>query len=391
MAPAMRALASASLVRTAVNDDACTSNPRTALCKRSIRGQPQTLGQRANMTRPRHGFQLAAVATDVEVDTEKPTYEDFARLLEKYDFKFGVGDKVVGSVFNVDNKGAFVDIGAKAAAFISSNEVSLNPAGKVTDFLEDGQIREFMIINDRDAEGSLHLSLRRMELEIAWLRIHQMQAEDVTFNGRVVSANRGGLLCEVENLRGFVPTSHISIPAADKEDLVGKSIPLKFLEVDEERSRLVLSNKRAQADKQFEHFQVGDVVEGVVQAVKPYGAFIDIGGMNGLLHISQISHERITTVANVLNNGDKLKVMILSQDRERGRISLSTRKLEPTPGDMLRDPALVYEKADEMAATFRERVAAAEAAARAEEEAALAEEQGLPETSVAETEETVEA
>eukprot|EP00976_Prorocentrum_cordatum_P096486 1190586-Prorocentrum_minimum.AAC.1 len=119
--------------------------------------------------------------------------------------------------------------------------------------------------------------------------------------------------------------------------------------------------------------QVGDVVVGTVQAVKPYGAFVDIGGMNGLLHISQISHERITSVENVLNLGDQLKVMILSQDRERGRVSLSTRKLEPTPGDMLRDPQLVFEKADEMAATFRERVAAAEAAARAEE-AALTEE-----------------
>jgi len=389
----MRALASASLVRTIVSEDASSSSTcRAIMGKRSIRAQTPALAQRAHLTRARHVTQRSAVALDVEPGTDKATYEDFARLLEKYDFKFGVGDKVVGSVFNVDNKGAYVDIGAKAAAFISSNEVSLNPAGKVTDILEDGQIREFMIINDRDAEGSLHLSLKRMELEIAWLRIHQMQAEDVTFHGRVVMANRGGLLCEVENLRGFVPTSHISMPAADKEELVGKTIPLKFLEVDEERSRLVLSNKRAMADKQFEHFQVGDVVEGVVQAVKPYGAFIDIGGMNGLLHISQISHERITTVANVLNNGDKLKVMILSQDRERGRISLSTRKLEPTPGDMLRDPALVYEKADEMAATFRERVAAAEAAARAEEEAALAEEQGLTvESTVAETEDSVEA
>ena len=113
-----------------------------------------------------------------------------------------------------------------------------------------------------------------------------------------------------------------------------------------------------------------------MQAVKPYGAFVDIGGMNGLLHISQISHERITSVENVLNLGDKLKVMILSQDRERGRVSLSTRKLEPTPGDMLRDPQLVFEKADEMAATFRERVAAAEAAARAEE-AALSPDEGV--------------
>jgi small subunit ribosomal protein S1 len=192
-----------------------------------------------------------------------------------------------------------------------------------------------------------------------------------------------------------------------------------------------MSNKRAMADKQLEAFAVGDVVLGTVQSVKPYGAFIDLGGTNGLLHISQISHERITSVENVLTVGDQLKVchrpfrvkfgalhwcfapeaisreahrrtrnpdvhrrapffwqvMILSQDKERGRMSLSTRKLEPTPGDMLRDPALVFEKADEMAATFRERVAAAEAAARAEEAALAsdvpAEELAAPEESSA--------
>ena len=123
---------------------------------------------------------------------------------------------------------------------------------------------------------------------------------------------------------------------------------------------------------------------GVVTSVKPYGAFVDVGGVNGLLHISQISHDRISNVEQVLSAGDKLKVrpvlhglclfahvrstpqvMVLSQDKDRGRVALSTKKLEPTPGDMLRNPALVYERAEEMAKEFRERVAAAEAAARA--------------------------
>ena len=107
---------------------------------------------------------------------------------------------------------------------------------------------------------------------------------------------------------------------------------------------------------------------GTIISVKAYGAFVDIGGdLNGLLHVSQISHDRLSNVESVLSVGDKLKVMILSHDKERGRISLSTKKLEPTPGDMIRNPQLVFEKADEMAAQFRERVAAAEAAARLEE------------------------
>jgi len=115
--------------------------------------------------------------------------------------------------------------------------------------------------------------------------------------------------------------------------------------------------------------QVGDVVEGTIQSVTPYGAFINLGSVNGLLHISQISHAVVNNVESVLTVGEKIKVMVMTKEMQngRGRIALSTRKLEPTPGDMLRDPALVYEKADEIAATFRERVKAAEAAAKEEE------------------------
>lgn len=333
---------------------------------------------------------LAMSAKQLEMAWKKPEkmekaegaeYSELDRLLSNYDFKFSVGDKVVGNCFNVDQRGAYIDIGAKAAAFLPMAEASLAKVEKMGDIIEIGDSREFEIINDNDAEGSLTLSLRRMQVTLAWQRITQIQAEDVTVYGEVVSSNRGGLLVLVEGLRGFVPSSHLGL-STPKEALIGQEIALKLIEADEERQRLVLSNKRAMADKQLEAFQVGDVVVGTVQSVKDYGAFIDMGGINGLLHISQISHERINSVENVLTVGDQLKVMILSQDRERGRVSLSTRKLEPTPGDMLRDPQLVFEKADEMAATFRERVAAAEAAARAEE-AALA---GEAAAEVAETE-----
>ncbi|KAK4254438.1 hypothetical protein QN277_009822 [Acacia crassicarpa] len=107
---------------------------------------------------------------------------------------------------------------------------------------------------------------------------------------------------------------------------------------------------------------IGSVVTGSVQSLKPYGAFIDIGGINGLLHIS---HDRVTDISTVLQPVDTLKVMILSHDRERGRVSLSTKKLEPTPRDMIRNPKLVFKKAEEMA-QFRQRIAQAKAMARAD-------------------------
>nr|KYP36313.1 hypothetical protein KK1_042573 [Cajanus cajan] len=187
---------------------------------------------------------------------------------------------------------------------------------------------------------------------------------EIGTKARVVNANRGGLVAQVECLKGFVPFSQISAKSTG-EELLEKEIPFKFVEVDQEQSRLVLSHRKAVAENQGQ-LGIGSVVTGSVQSIKPYGAFIDIGGISGLLHVSQISHDRITDIATVLQPGDILKVMILSHDRERGRVSLSTKKLEPTPGDMIRNPKLVFEKAEEMAQTFRQRIAQAEAMARAD-------------------------
>jgi small subunit ribosomal protein S1 len=154
-------------------------------------------------------------------------------------------------------------------------------------------------------------------------------------------------------LRGFIPGSHIST-RKPKEELVADFLPLKFLEVDEERNRLVLSHRRALVERKMNRLEVGEVVVGTVRGIKPYGAFIDIGGVSGLLHISEISHEHIETPHSVLNVNDQMKVMIIDLDAERGRISLSTKALEPEPGDMLTDPQKVFEKAEEMAARYKQ-------------------------------------
>lgn len=292
--------------------------------------------------------------------------DDFSAALSKYDFSFEIGDLVKGTVFLADNNGALIDIGAKAPAFLPVAEASMIKLKSVEEIgLVPGVEEEFYIVREDDENGRMILSLRKILSDFAWERCKQLQAEDAVVKGLVLAANRGGLVVDIEGLRGFVPFSQMS-GRGSLEEYTNKVIPLKFVEVDEEENRLVLSNKKALVDNQIS-LGIGSVVEGIVQSIKPYGAFIDVGGVSGLLHISQISHDRITDVENVLQPGDKLKVMILNQDRERGRISLSTKKLEPTPGDMLRNPSLVYESAEEMAQTFRQRIAQAEAAARAEE------------------------
>ncbi|MEB3322332.1 MAG: 30S ribosomal protein S1 [Synechococcaceae cyanobacterium] len=281
------------------------------------------------------------------------TLDEFASLLSKYDYNFKPGDVVNGTVFALEPKGAMIDIGAKTAAFMPLQEVSINRVEHLSDVLEPGEIREFFILSEENEDGQLTLSIRRIEYQRAWERVRQLQKEDATIYSEVFATNRGGALVRVEGLRGFIPGSHSSTRKA-KEELVADFLPLKFLEVDEERNRLVLSHRRALVERKMNRLEVGDVVLGTVRGIKPYGAFIDIGGVSGLLHISEISHEHIETPHTVLNVNDQMKVMIIDLDAERGRISLSTKALEPEPGDMLTDPQKVFDKAEEMAARYKQ-------------------------------------
>ena len=285
------------------------------------------------------------------------SYEEFAARLDKYDYHFSPGDVVAGTVFSLEPRGALIDIGAKTAAYIPIQEMSINRIDSPEEVLQADETREFFILADENEDGQLTLSIRRIEYMRAWERVRQLQAEDATVRSLVFATNRGGALVRIEGLRGFIPGSHIST-RKPKEELVGEELPLKFLEVDEERNRLVLSHRRALVERKMNRLEVGEVVIGTVRGIKPYGAFIDIGGVSGLLHISEISHDHIDTPHSVFNVNDDLKVMIIDLDAERGRISLSTKQLEPEPGDMVKNPQVVYEKAEEMAARYREQVLA---------------------------------
>lgn len=287
------------------------------------------------------------------------THDDFAALLDEYDYHFSPGDIVAGTVFSMEQRGALIDIGAKTAAFIPVQELSINRVEDAKEVLQPNETREFFILTDENEDGQLTLSIRRIEYMRAWERVRQLKEEDATVYSNVFATNRGGALVRVEGLRGFIPGSHISVKDT-KEDLVGEDLPLKFLEVDEERNRLVLSHRRALVERKMNGLEVGQVVIGSVRGIKPYGAFIDIGGVSGLLHISEISHDHIDTPHSVFNVNDDLKVMIIDLDADRGRISLSTKQLEPEAGDMLKNRDLVFEKAEEMAVKFREKLLSGE-------------------------------
>lgn len=261
-----------------------------------------------------------------------------------------------------------MDIGAKASAFLPVAESALiqNPGDDIENLVELNSELNFQIISEEDENGQLLVSVRRIQYREAWDKVVANQSSDEVFEAKVVDVNRGGAICLVEGLRAFLPGSHLTgqLPT---EDLVGQTLPLKFLEVNQEGNKLVVSNRRAVVEQQMSDLSRGDIITGLVKALKPYGAFVEVGGMSGLLHISQVSYDRIDDLEAVLQPGQQVKCMIIDHDKVNGRIALSTKTLEPEPGDMLRNPAKVFEMAEQTAAKYHERM---EAERKAREEAA---------------------
>merc|ERR1711957_121794 len=173
-------------------------------------------------------------------------------------------------------------------------------------------------------------------------------SEDGVVEAEVMAVNKGGAMLQVEGLRAFMPGSHYLPGQTPTEALVGQTLKIKFLDVDKEGNRLVASHKKAIVDSTMVDLSVGAVVKGYVTAVKPYGAFIDVGGISGLLHISQISCDHIADVSTVLPQGSEIKCMVISQDKGKGREK-------------------VFENAEDTAAKHQERL---EAERKAREEAA---------------------
>eukprot|EP00550_Attheya_septentrionalis_P003353 CAMPEP_0198291480 /NCGR_PEP_ID=MMETSP1449-20131203/8996_1 /TAXON_ID=420275 /ORGANISM="Attheya septentrionalis, Strain CCMP2084" /LENGTH=420 /DNA_ID=CAMNT_0043990125 /DNA_START=48 /DNA_END=1310 /DNA_ORIENTATION=- len=308
---------------------------------------------------------LKNVSTDVGLGF---SYDDFDEAVQATDYAFNRNDVVKGTVVQYDNGGCTVDIGAKASAFLPVAESALiqMPGDDIEDLVELNSELNFQIISEEDENGQLLVSVRRIQYREAWDKVVANQSNDEVFEAKVVDVNRGGAICLVEGLRAFLPGSHLTgqLPT---EDLVGQTLPLKFLEVNQEGNKLVVSNRRAVVEQQMSDLSRGDIINGLVKALKPYGAFVEVGGMSGLLHISQVSYDRIDDLEAVLQPGQQVKCMIIDHDKVNGRIALSTKTLEPEPGDMLRNPAKVFEMAEQTAAKYHERM---EAERKAREEAA---------------------
>ncbi len=279
--------------------------------------------------------------------------DDFARALAQHDYDFQAGQVVPGTVFSLESQGAFVDIGGKSLAFLPLNEVALHPPSQIAEALSQGETRDFAILREQDAEGQVIVSLRRLELLRAWERVSELNEAKQLVEGRVTGINKGGVTVEVEGLRGFIPRSHL-VERSNLSALVGQALMLSFLEVDQEQERLVLSHRQAVSMAGAASLAAGQLVEGVVSGIRPFGAFINFGSGSGLLHIRSISGEYIRSIESVFSVGQTLKAVVTEVDSTRGRVSLSTRVLENYSGEMLEAPEQVMAEAEQRLGRHRQ-------------------------------------
>lgn len=261
--------------------------------------------------------------------------EDFEKLLEQYDYKFQKGDLVKGVVCGFEGQGVLVDIGAKTTALIPNYE-AVEKGENVEDKFQKGQEGEFLIIREEDEDGRFLLSKKKVDFAYAWKDLEKAKEADETILGTVINTVKGGVLVEVAGVRGFIPSSQLRAKESELEQ--GSKIEVKILTLDVQQNNFILSNKKVYddtaqeaKDNLFSQIEVGQIVKGEVVRITDFGAFVDIGGVDGLLPLSQLSWRWIDHPTDILHVGDKIDVEVILVDHAKQRISLSLKKLEPDP------------------------------------------------------------
>ena len=284
------------------------------------------------------------MAPSVETPEREPlTMEDLLREEEGNVKSLAYGDIVEGVVVRVDPDEVLVDIGAKSEGVISNRELSGRNEAAV--ILVSGERVKVYVLQPEDEEGRVILSLRKARAESIWQAVAEKESEGEILDAEVREQNKGGLIVNIMGLRGFLPSSQVARQfSGNLMELVGTKIPVKILEVNRKRNRLIVSQRAAQDEDRarqreelFEKLKVGDMITGKVSGLTSYGAFVNLGGADGLIHISELSWDRINNVSDMLTVGDEVRVKVIKLDPELSRISLSLRQLSDDPWDTIED------------------------------------------------------
>ena len=256
------------------------------------------------------------------------------------------GETIKGKVIALESDGLYIDIGGKAPGFMPKKECGL---GVITNFKEKftiGLEMEVLVIKEQNADGMVTVSARALILRQSWEKVASSAKNGELIQVTINGFNRGGLTCDVDGLRGFIPRSQLE-NGQDYQSLVSKTLKVAFLEVNPETRKLVLSEKKALLVSKFADLKLGQLIEGEILAIKPYGFFVDLGGASGLLHQSSITNGSIRNLREIFVEGEVIKALITEIDLERGRIGLNTALLENTPGELIIDKEKVMIEASE--------------------------------------------
>jgi len=289
---------------------------------------PIPRGERPAITAPK---EIADLPDDLSAD-------DFARAIEQTVFEFNEGDIVGGTVVRIDQDEVLVDIGYKSEGVIPAKELSIRNAANPAEIVTVGEDIEALVLQKEDDNGRLVLSKKRAQYERAWGRIERIMNEGGTVAGPVIEVVKGGLIVDI-GLRGFLPASLVDLRRVrDLQPFIGETIEAKVIELDRNRNNVVLSRRAYLEEEQAEQrhafladLKPGDVRDGVVSSVVNFGAFVDLGGMDGLVHVSELSWQHVNHPGEVVNVGDKVTVRVLEVDYDRERISLSIRQTTQDP------------------------------------------------------------
>jgi len=290
-----------------------------------------------------------AVATPARsVDDFDFDEEAFLAALDDHEPHGTTGEVVRGTVIGLESDGIYVDIGGKAPGFMPKKECGLGVITNLKERFPKGLEVEVLVTREQNADGMVTISARALALRQSWEKVRQLEKEGKVVQVKVNGFNRGGITCDLEGLRGFIPRSQLQ-DGENHEALVGKTLGAAFLEVNPETRKLVLSEKKAATAALFQNLEVGQLVEGQVVSIKPYGLFIDLGGVSGLLHQSAITGGQLRDLREVFGQGDRVQALITELDPGRGRIALNTALLEGQPGELLIDRDKVMAEAADRA------------------------------------------
>ena len=263
------------------------------------------------------------------------------KMIPNYDatiMTFEEGDIVTGTVVRVDKDEVLVDIGYKSEGVVPANELSIRKSVDPSEEVSVGDVVDALVLTKEDADGRLILSRKRARFERAWQRIEKAAEEGTPVSGSVIEVVKGGLILDL-GVRGFLPASLVDIRrVAELDEFLGQTLECRVIELNRFRNNVVLSRRavleeerRGAREQILDRMNVGDLVTGTISNIVDFGAFVDLDGIDGLIHISELSWSHVNHPSEVLTIGQKVEVRVLDIDRDRQRISLGLKQTQKDP------------------------------------------------------------